>query len=101
MNHLIFNIREIKSKTNVYDVISNYDKSLLGKIYWHSPWRQYVFEPNREVPTIWSDDCLLDLFNFLHKLKEERNKGIISIDPYNGNILKIKKFKGDNKKDGR
>lgn len=90
MSHLKFNIIEDKPKTKVYDVVSEHDLTFLGRIYWYGAWRQYVFEPNRDVPTIWSDDCINELYKFIHKLKESR-KGIISIDAKDGKVLGIKK----------
>lgn len=79
MAHLKFEIIEKKPKTKVYSIISIYDEKLgisrsLGTIYWYSSWRQYVFEPSSSFATIWSDDCLKELYEFLKKLKEERKR---------------------------
>lgn len=70
-------IREIfpqdpKRKTKKYLVHSRYDGAILGAISWYGGWRQYVFLPHPD--TIWSDDCLLELSEFLKQLKEARKK---------------------------
>lgn len=72
MEHLEIKIIEEKPKTKVYSVSSKFDGTLLGKIYWLGRWRQYVFQPVIEMETVWSDECLLELYGFLYKLKEDR-----------------------------
>lgn len=72
MSHLGFDVIGQKPKTKVYGVYSTHDKSILGKIYWYGSWREYVFEPLTRSATIWSEDCLKELYEFLKKLKEER-----------------------------
>jgi len=49
---------------------------MLGIIYWYGKWRQYIFEPNVYLATIWSVSCLKEVFEFLKKLKDicEREK---------------------------
>jgi len=58
-----FRLTEKKPKTSVFDVLSKHHLTLLGKIRWYSPWRQYVFEPSPD--TIWNKDCLRDVSAFL------------------------------------
>ena len=70
MTHLKFEVIEQKPKTKVYSVISAHDKSRLGKIYWYGRWRGYIFEPYPD--TIWSEDCLEEVYKFLKSLRIER-----------------------------
>lgn len=58
-------------KTNIYHVISAYDQTLLGYITWNGGWRRYVFVPNKEIGTQWSDDCLDDLSAHIKKIMGE------------------------------
>lgn len=39
--------------------VNNKDGDRLGKIYYHAPWRRYVFAPNRD--TIFDKKCLGDI----------------------------------------
>jgi len=72
IEHLKFEIIEQKPKTQVYSVISTFDETKLGKISWYGFWRAYCFFPTTELETVWSDDCTLQLYNFLKKLKDDR-----------------------------
>ena len=72
--HLTFKIIEHKPKTKVYNVISNYDNSLLGSIYWYGKWRQYIFEPDILAKSIWSWDCLLEIVEFIQRIMKRNNK---------------------------
>lgn len=79
MSHLRFEVIEEKPKTKVFSVISTYDEQRgvsdsLGRIHWYGRWRQYIFEPETLFQTIWSDDCLKELYEFLKKLKDDRKK---------------------------
>jgi len=65
-------IKDPKRKTKIYLVHSRYDGFILGRIAWYGGWRQYVFQPDTD--TIWSDDCLQELTDFLKQLKEARKK---------------------------
>ena len=58
--------------TDVYDVVAAGDDSI-GTIKWHSHWRQYCFFPHEH--TVWSRDCLIDVFWFVHKLMNDRKRG--------------------------
>ena len=64
-----------KHKTSVFGIRSKHDNSVLGLIYWHNAWRQYIFEPQGNC--IWSAGCLSDLRDFIQDLneKQKRNKG--------------------------
>jgi hypothetical protein len=72
MAHLQFDVIEEKPKTKVYSVISSYDGSNLGQVRWYSYWRCYIFQPRTDCETVWSDDCLNELQNFIRGLMEER-----------------------------
>lgn len=61
-----------KRKTKVYNVVSIEYGTILGRIHWHWPWRQYVFEPSPN--TIWSRGCQEEVTNFLEKLMKERKQ---------------------------
>ena len=74
MKHLNIIEAEKKPKTQVYDIFSSHDETLLGRIYWYPSWRQYVFQPIIDIETIWSDDCLEELYDFIHNLKLVRKK---------------------------
>ena len=77
MTHLYFKVIAQKPKTKVYSVMSNYDKSELGKVEWYPRWRQYVFSPTQDSSTVWSSGCLDELMRFViatnkeHKQKKE------------------------------
>jgi len=63
---------EVKKKTKIINVLSKKDGWVLGCIEWNTRWHQYVFEPNPEIDSIWSWDCLLELSNFIKSLMNER-----------------------------
>ncbi len=74
VSHLIFKESELKpkTKTKVWLVESNYDFSILGKIYWLGKWRRYVFQPFADC--VWSVDCLQELAEFVEKRNKEHKK---------------------------
>ena len=57
-------------KTDIFDVYSKDQNSILGTISWWGGWRQYIFAPNPN--TIYERQCLKDISDFLNKLLEER-----------------------------
>ena len=59
-----------EGKTKRFEVISKLHGDVLGKICWYGGWRQYVFSP--AYPTVWNNDCLTDIINFLEQLMESR-----------------------------
>lgn len=61
--------------TRKYDVVNIRQGSRLGGIFWHSPWRQFVFEPQRGANTIWSSGCLEDIQNAIRRAKERYDLG--------------------------
>ena len=69
--YIKFRLIKIKPKTNIYEVV-NSKKEILGKVYWHVPWRQYIFDP--EFDTIWSKGCMGEICDFIKGLMDERKK---------------------------
>jgi len=67
-----FKLLERKGKTGVFHVVAVRDGVILGRIVWYGSWRQYVFEPVAE--TVWSQDCLQQIIDFLQQLKEASPK---------------------------
>lgn len=61
--YLIFVLKERKPKTEVWEVRTKSDNSLLGIIKWYAQWRQYCFFPEQE--TVWSFGCVDDIRFFL------------------------------------
>ena len=61
-------------KTKYFEVQSKFDSCDLGRIKWHSHWRQYIFESC--LDTIWSFDCLEDLSLFLKNLNLEHKQEV-------------------------
>lgn len=58
-------------KTKIIHLISNGDvETLLGVIKWFGSWRQYCFFP--ETNTLYSNECLKDIKEFLEKLNKEK-----------------------------
>lgn len=70
--YLEFKLIQKLPKTAVYAVVSKSDGKILGRVYWHWAWRQYIFEAFNI--TIWSRGCLQQIQDFIDKLMEERKK---------------------------
>lgn len=66
---LILQVEKKKRRTKTFSVISTYDGTHLGKISWFPKWKKCVFFPTTEYSTAWSDDCLIELCNFLKSLR--------------------------------
>ena len=66
--------RNPKKKTLEWTVHAKSDATFLGHIQWYSPWRQYVFYPEKK--TLWSRGCLAEIIFFIAKNKDTRNKGV-------------------------
>lgn len=62
--------RRAGRKTHEYWLVNRRQSVELGRIKWQSGWRQFVFVP--EGDTIWSAGCLVDVQDFLGKLKSDR-----------------------------
>lgn len=64
-------------KTEVYDVLSKHQGSILGHIKWYGAWRQYCFWPSPE--TIFNPDCMADIIEFIKELMAERKQAKIPL----------------------
>lgn len=75
--YLNFNCVGHKPKTDVYEVSSKSDDSVLGTIKWYAPWRQYCFFPTEDK--VFSRGCLNQVNEFIDKLMKEREnvKGLM------------------------
>jgi hypothetical protein len=68
-------------KTEVWYCCNNKSGAALGRISWHSPWRQYCFFPGLAFSSLFSKGCLSDIADFIKNLMEERKREIeISIE---------------------
>ena len=67
--HIYFEEITSRGKTKVW-ICWNNSGEILGVINWYAPWRQYCFDSNN---VIMSKSCLLDVADFLEKIKNERN----------------------------
>jgi hypothetical protein len=56
----------------VFTVSSSHNGDALGEIRWYSPWRRYVFYPNRD--TLYDAKCLIDITYHIQQLMEQRNE---------------------------
>ena len=68
--YMIVTASKFTGKTWVYEVVAKKGLSVLGKISWWAPWRQYTFLP--ESNTIFSPGCLNDISTFIKTLMDER-----------------------------
>jgi hypothetical protein len=75
MAHLEFVLCKINGK-KTYDVEVNsvHEGSRLGIIKWYSNWRCYVLYPDWQ--TIWSDDCLQELKDYITMLNREHRDNL-------------------------
>ena len=67
-----------KGKTKRFHIVSKSSGDIIGKISWHSQWRQYTFAP--AFPTIWNSSCLQDIETLLNVLMDERKSNKINND---------------------
>lgn len=67
------NDRRLKAKTDTWEVWSLDEAMHLGQIRWLSPWRKYCFFPASE--TIWEEDCLRFVAEFIESETEKHRKG--------------------------
>lgn len=61
-----------KPRTNVYAVHSKSDNDYLGDIYWHVPWRQYVFDAQG---ILLSRSCMAHITRFIDGLMSAQRRG--------------------------
>ena len=60
-------------KTNVWQVKTKDNFDILGEIKWFSRWRRYAFFPYSV--TIYEQDCLRDIANFIEEQMNCRKQG--------------------------
>ena len=63
---------EEKTKTAVFSCQNKTQNYALGIVKWDTGWRGYSFFPHAEMK--FSKGCMLDVINFIDKLKEARKK---------------------------
>ncbi len=68
--YIYFELVEEKLKTKVYSCRNNKSNIELGVIKWHPSWRQYCYFPT--VQAVYSNDCLLNIIDFINQLKEQK-----------------------------
>ncbi len=62
-----------KPKTKVWQCVSTKKhRAVLGGVQWYGPWRQYCFFPSND--TIFNEQCLDDIAEFLHNVNTEHHK---------------------------
>lgn len=54
---------EANGKT-AYQIVNNKNKGVLGVLYYHKPWNQYVFSQYEEE-IIFNNECLKDIVDFM------------------------------------
>ena len=70
--YIRFDLLRSTNKTSIWsckNIRFNYE---LGIIKWYGPWREYCFFPITN--TIFSDECLLAIVEFLESLEKERRQ---------------------------
>jgi len=65
---IVFILVKEGDKTDIWHICTKDLKEKLGEIKWFGRWRTYAFFPYQD--TIYEDDCLIDIANFI---KEEMN----------------------------
>jgi hypothetical protein len=53
------------NKRPVYRIFNNKSEDEIGLISWYSPWRKFVFCPHPTERTVFSEDCLLNVIDFI------------------------------------
>jgi len=54
---------------SIYRISSNKNGDELGLLFWHSPWKQYVFSSHKKC--VFNDSCLRDILDFMSKVREK------------------------------
>ena len=68
---LILDIDNSSDSDKVYDII-NKNREELGKVYYYSRWRKYVFEPIAD--TFYDSKCLLEISDLIKELKKWKQR---------------------------
>ena len=61
-----------KPKTNVYEVVTLGDRTVIGEIMWYGPWRKYCFFPGDH--TVFEQKCLREIADFCERETAEHKK---------------------------
>ncbi len=59
-------------KTDVWNVLSKFQGSVLGQIKWFGQWRQYCFWPSPN--TVFNPECMNDISKVINELMQARRK---------------------------
>ena len=73
--YLTFNLTVRGEHTSIYDVLSKSQGSLLGRVQWYAPWRQYCFFPSPNC--VFNKTCMNDICGFIDTLMKDRREKII------------------------
>jgi hypothetical protein len=65
--HIAIQKTELSDKT--YIVFNKHSKEDIGRIYFYSAWKKYVFEPDSR--TIYDKECLNDISLFIRTIENE------------------------------
>lgn len=57
-----------KGKRWIWSCRNNHSNGELGRVRWHSPWRQYCYFPTAQA--VYSGGCLEDIQTFIKALSE-------------------------------
>lgn len=60
--------------TKLWEVINKENGTLLGKVGWYGPWRQYAFFPDGDLDLVFERNCLRGIANFCELKTREHNK---------------------------
>ena len=63
-------ISDVTKKTSAWNCRNNHSETVLGRVQWHSPWRQYCYFPL--CPAVYSKGCLEDINTFIKQLMDAR-----------------------------
>ena len=83
-------IKNVNDNT-YYTIIRDIKNSMLGSIYYHKPWKKYVFQPVSGM--MLSKECIKDISIFMQGIKEPKEK---EMAPDELRTYKIKKCGGNN-----
>jgi len=67
-----FVLIEQKEKTEVWAIHTKDFGTFLGTVKWFPSWRKYAFFP--DASTVYEQDCLRDIANFIENEMEKRKK---------------------------
>ena len=55
----------------LYECVNIKSGSVLAKIFWYKPWKQYCFT-QAEQNVVFNDGCLSNIIDFIKELKEKK-----------------------------